>query len=482
MQNHLRSHVERKLQTGESVTFADDLLNREPVAEVLLRTLGGSDTPISIMLNAPWGAGKTTFVKMLIDRLHKNGSPVVYVDAFANDFAEDPFLVVVEHILAICPDPIADGLAGQEFRKSAARFAARVAKATGRFAVRAAVGSLGLDGNAVGEAASTTLAEFGSEQVDDAAAVIEADLLRRLEQSRSTAQFVKDFKQRLRALAAELSPSNVSDPDGFPLLIIVDELDRCRPDFAVEMLERTKHLLDVSGVAFVFSVNRDALCASIRGAYGESYDAHEYLFKFFNAVLRLPPPSPSSDQSHQYARSLLSTSTFKDSVDEYTQNVFCLAAHALGLELRQIEVVGRVLLAGLSETVAEHKDLRAALVLLAMIECRDRSLFCAIRDRSIDPSEFISRMQPILDLQSKAKILSVPIHTLVVLLALPDPVVSGSESRSIKQSGSAYDIARLELSDLLRIDRARDALNELCRVVDVFSSGATPNAIAAASA
>jgi len=59
----------------------------------------------------------------------------------------------------------------------------------------------------------------------------------------------------------------------------VDELDRCRPDFALGLLERIKHLFDVEGIAFVLLVNRSQIEGYIRTVYGNA-DAEAYLLKF----------------------------------------------------------------------------------------------------------------------------------------------------------------------------------------------------------
>ena len=72
-------------------------------------------------------------------------------------------------------------------------------------------------------------------------------------------------------------------------MIFVDELDRCRPSYAIELLEVAKHLFAVDGLVVVFSVNRSQLAHSIRSVYGESFDAEDYLHRFFNLNYRLPP-------------------------------------------------------------------------------------------------------------------------------------------------------------------------------------------------
>ncbi|HJJ54051.1 MAG TPA: P-loop NTPase fold protein [Methanocorpusculum sp.] len=75
-----------------------------------------------------------------------------------------------------------------------------------------------------------------------------------------------------------------------PLLIFVDELDGCRPTFAIEMLEAVKHFFDLENVIFVFSMDIGQLSCSIRTIYGE-IDCVGYLQRFFDYQIRLPSPN-----------------------------------------------------------------------------------------------------------------------------------------------------------------------------------------------
>ncbi len=72
------------------------------------------------------------------------------------------------------------------------------------------------------------------------------------------------------------------------LVIFIDELDRCRPNFAIEMLERIKHYFDDDRIIFVASINREQLIHSILKYYGTNFDATGYLDKFFDWNIYLP--------------------------------------------------------------------------------------------------------------------------------------------------------------------------------------------------
>lgn len=73
-----------------------------------------------------------------------------------------------------------------------------------------------------------------------------------------------------------------------PLVIFVDELDRCKPTFAIQLLESVKHYFNNPKVLFVFSVNTEELQHSIKCVYGQGFDATRYLDRFFNIRFNLP--------------------------------------------------------------------------------------------------------------------------------------------------------------------------------------------------
>ena len=78
------------------------------------------------------------------------------------------------------------------------------------------------------------------------------------------------------------------------IVIFVDELDRCRPDYAVKVLERIKHLFEAPGLVFVLATNREQLCHSINALYGAKFDADTYLRRFIEFDFTLKKPNMKS--------------------------------------------------------------------------------------------------------------------------------------------------------------------------------------------
>lgn len=93
----------------------------------------------------------------------------------------------------------------------------------------------------------------------------------------------KEIDKRIEEYIGKLLPKGCDR-----LLIIIDELDRCNPEFAVKLLERIKHYFNNEKVTFVFSVNLAELQHTIKRHYGSGFDASRYLDRFFDLRVTLP--------------------------------------------------------------------------------------------------------------------------------------------------------------------------------------------------
>lgn len=92
-----------------------------------------------------------------------------------------------------------------------------------------------------------------------------------------------DLKQEIKVFLNSLLKKR-----GNKLIILIDELDRCSPSYAVKMLERIKHYFDDDRIIFVFSTDLSQLTHTIKKFYGEGYDSCRYLNRFFDLRLKLP--------------------------------------------------------------------------------------------------------------------------------------------------------------------------------------------------
>ena len=93
----------------------------------------------------------------------------------------------------------------------------------------------------------------------------------------------EDIRETVKEILNEIIVENTEK-----LVIFIDELDRCRPDFAIAILERMKHYFDDDRIIFVVSVNKEQLIHTISKYYGEQFDSTAYLNKFFDINMHLP--------------------------------------------------------------------------------------------------------------------------------------------------------------------------------------------------
>ena len=78
--------------------FAFGLLDRREPVEVFSRLINDLEGPCAVALDAAWGAGKTTFLKMWAQYLRNEGYPVVEFNAWETDASGDPFLALSKEI------------------------------------------------------------------------------------------------------------------------------------------------------------------------------------------------------------------------------------------------------------------------------------------------------------------------------------------------------------------------------------------------
>lgn len=90
-----------------------------------------------------------------------------------------------------------------------------------------------------------------------------------------------------------------------PVVIIIDEIDRCRPDYAIKTLEILKHFFDIPGFVFVLAIDEEQLKSSVETLFGtKNFDG--YKRKFINNSFVLPAPDKEMYANFLYEHSGLS--------------------------------------------------------------------------------------------------------------------------------------------------------------------------------
>ena len=139
---------------------------------------------------------------------------------------------------------------------------------------------------------------------------------------------VTEFQTRLKNVVA-------SNPG--PLIVLIDELDRCRPTYAVETLEAVRHLFTVDGVVVVVAVNRKQLAEAVKGLYGEGFNGGRYLDRFADRRIRLP--TPDRETRAPFLTGLTTETGLAEhlTIGPWSKSVFHLVAELPNCELRDIQ-------------------------------------------------------------------------------------------------------------------------------------------------
>ena len=259
-----------------------------------------------VNVDAGWGKGKSFLLSRMYKDVLKKGHPAVFINAWENDFIDDPFTIAVsaldEYVKSIVAPLEADKAnpiieTAKNVRRNFGRIVSVVATDLAKTAATKLIGSgvgtvidLATEekGEArrvateVGEGITTSLADLSNETIDDFAKS-------RLKDVDEAKQSVASFKKGLADLLAMIDKETDKK---LPFYVFLDELDRCKPTYAIAMLERIKHLFDVSGVVFILATDTDQLGASIKSVYGNDFDSMHYLQRFFHRSYQLPDVHP----------------------------------------------------------------------------------------------------------------------------------------------------------------------------------------------
>ena len=246
-----------------SEPYASDWLGREEFGSGLERlTRYGSGSGV-VLVDGDWGTGKTTFIRMWLASLRNDDRTVVEVNAWAGDHADTPFDDIVrqfERGLRHCHRPLV-------------KWSRRIGWIMMR-SVSAAVSSASwLSGlPAVGDASAM-----------GAIAKLIHDLQRAAKADRRSDKRISRLRGRLNAAAEYYWERRRKS-----IVLVIDELDRCRPDYALRFLETIKHIFEVPHVTFVITANAQELGKAVKGVYGEDFDGQAYIERFFDIRLSLP--------------------------------------------------------------------------------------------------------------------------------------------------------------------------------------------------
>ena len=319
----------------EGFTKEKDIFGRSSIGRGLTNVVCRVTDPLVIAVDNEWGTGKTTFLKMWAGELRKLEIPVIYFDAFQHDYVEDAFTAIAAEIISLALQKQKESEpATQKLIKSSVSTAKILLRSSLKLGVK--LGTAGILDAADLENVAKDLAQ----EVSDLEDKYLGEILTKQKQEKDAIQSFRDSLQVLPSLLTSGKP--IQDAAKAPLVIIIDELDRCRPDFALQILERIKHFFSTPGVHFVLGAHLGQLQNSVSAVYGAGVDSAKYLQKFVNLTLHL---TESNWHPHQRATAIYIDHLFasmeihsnSEFSSDYAKDYLHHLAHHRRLSLRVIE-------------------------------------------------------------------------------------------------------------------------------------------------
>lgn len=264
----------------------EDKLDRQKHIEPLTNLLTNiKDESFVMTVSAPYGGGKTFFIDMLQKHLQANGCNTLYYNAWENDFAINPlisFLASFEEFEGLDKNSISD-------------FIKAGSKLFGSKLLNSAEG-IGIIAGAI--TANPLVADVTSAVVNTAKTVKKVSDEAKKENifhelilaEQKSKKIREEFKEKLEKLIPTTKSENYPTDK---LIIFIDDLDRCRPDYAIKFLEYIKHIFDVKNCIFVLAVDEEQLKSAVEVVYG-SKNANGFLTRIIDFRFQLSEPNAQS--------------------------------------------------------------------------------------------------------------------------------------------------------------------------------------------
>jgi len=261
--------------------WGGDVLGRKKYSVFLTKYLLEKKESCVININAPWGHGKTFFIKKWYGDI-KEQHPAVYFNAWENDFSNDPLLSIIacikKEIIPLLPAETISADTRKNFLNTSGKLLKKSAPIIFKALVNKALGEGGFE-------ALSGLSTEDESTVADVSGTFAEELLSEHEDiSNSITEFQSCVTTMIEAITKDEKLNT-------PLFIFIDELDRCRPLYSIELLERIKHVFNIPEVIFVVATDTEQLSHSVKAVYGEGFNGVTYLRRFFDQIYTLPEPN-----------------------------------------------------------------------------------------------------------------------------------------------------------------------------------------------
>lgn len=292
-----------------------DILNRDAFVEQLLKLVGNiseNRSAACFAINGAWGCGKTFVLDMFQERLEQIQSEKTLTDKFfviryncwKFDYYEEPLVAIVATMMSIIEEKTELFPDSKKKRE-----------------VLGILKAVGISLLSIGNAALRENFGFDAQKAFETI---------RDGKEKGAVDYEKEhgydayfeFNKVITKLT-ELLRNLASD---FTIIFLVDELDRCLPEYAIKVLERLHHLTEnQTNIITIISIDKNQLISSVKQTFGFE-NPEKYLEKFINFEVKLDYGAVSETISEKYADYVAlfdkELFTFDDPVEECLQAIF----------------------------------------------------------------------------------------------------------------------------------------------------------------
>lgn len=375
-----------------------DTFGRKHIAESIIALAQKVEGEFTIILDGPWGSGKTTFLRQFANLAESVGFPTIHFDAFKHDISGDAFPIIAGQILEKlnASKPKTEKIK-ETFLKAVSATGILAAKGALRVSAAAVTGGLldtkNLESIIGNEEAAEAVSKGVGDVIDNSAVEAIARVVERyseVEETLSTLQSaLKEVSQQLVRKIKVDDTKNVQQR----IFFVIDELDRCRPDFALELLECAKHFYQTENVIFLLSADISELLSTIRHGYGSGFDAERYLEKFYDIRLFLPlrnidRVSIVKQYSH-YALQQMPDDSDNGQYNRRALELLVDLAEVYDLSLRSFEKVCQRLMLVVAQTNERHARIVPAIVALCFTSVRFPERYDQLRTGRMSWPDFL---------------------------------------------------------------------------------------------
>ena len=236
---------------------------------------GGS---CSFAIDGKWGSGKSWVLDKLERRLQGIGNDdevdlakikgnffVFHYNAWENDYCDEPLISILTTVAKKLNELYTIENAAKNICKEVVGSALRFINET--------IEKL------TGVNIARTVKKIRSRQDAEPAAFDENNMIGKI---------ITEVRQQLKKLAGSQMSISADGDEKFPLIFIVDELDRCLPQYAIKVLERVHHVFyDIPRCVMILSIDKNQLNHTVQNIFGAEVNKEAYLAKFIDFTVKL---------------------------------------------------------------------------------------------------------------------------------------------------------------------------------------------------